>query len=143
MEIVPGNDSKHLTAVGGPFTQGGAPGGDQGDEKVDDAHEQAAENACLCGVHRHPAWLFHAVAAHHLDHHNAEGQPGQGIQGVVALQKAGEERLAAAGVALPGNDLGYRRDGAQQRRDHQDEQEQKEHRVQDFSNPGHDPAGLQ
>ena len=138
-----GDDPQDLAAVGAVSAKGSALGSDQGDKEVNEAHKQAAENPRLGGVHGHPARLGDPMAADHLDHHNAEGQPRQGVQGVVALQEAGEEGAAPGGVALCGNHLGGGGYGINQGGDHQGKQEHQEHRIQNLADPGHDPAGLQ
>ena len=60
---------------------------------IDQRHQQAAEHTGKHRIGSNVALLFHPKPADDLHHHNAEGQPGQHIHGVVALQKASEERL--------------------------------------------------
>ena len=85
--------------------------------------------------------LLHAQPADDVDDHDAERQTGQRIHGVVALQKAGEERLILIGALSlqRGNGGG----GVHQRGDHQHRQKRQENRGQDLAHMGEDLAGLE
>ena len=85
--------------------------------------------------------LFHAQAANAVDDHDAEGQAGQRVHGVIALQKAGEE-----GVAFIGSLRFQRGDGGggvHQRGDHQHGQKHQKDGGQDLAYMGENLAGLE
>ena len=121
----------------------GALGADQGDEQVDEPHEQAAENTRFGGVHRHPLGLRNTVFSDNINDHDAEGQPCQSIQGVIAFQEAPEEGGAGGSIVFRRSHGGNGTDGLCQGGNDQHCQKYQEHRIQPFSDPGHDSAGLQ
>ena len=65
-----------------------------GDGQINRAHHQAAEHAGAHRVARHRTGFFHAPAPDHVYHHNAKGQAGKRVHGVIAFQKALKKRLA-------------------------------------------------
>ena len=77
----------------------------------------------------------------HLHHHDAEGQTGQRVHGVVALQEAGEEGLGGIGtLRLHGADMGC---GIQHGHNDQNGQEGQKAGRQDLAHIGEDLAGTQ
>ena len=90
-EVVVGDLGQGLAAVGAHRQDAPALGAHDGHQHIDQPHEQAAEQA---GAHRLPGDLPRVPDPQppdDLHHHDAEGQPGQGVHGVVALQQAGGE----------------------------------------------------
>ena len=138
-----GNDAQHGAAVVAADADRSAAGGDQRDEQIDQAHEQAAEDAGLSRIGGNAIRFLHAAGADHVDHDNSEGKTGQGVQGVVALQKAPEERTAGGGVGRLRRHAACAGDGIGQGGDDQNGQKNQEDWIQKFPDPGHDSPGLQ
>ena len=98
-EIVVGDDGEGVAAVKAGIcqlvrVQRVALGPHQGGGGVDQRHQRHADHAGLDGAARHGAGLRHPQLADGEDHNDAKGQTGQGVQRVVALEKAGKKGAA-------------------------------------------------
>ena len=133
-QVVLGDLGQGDAAVFGGGEQAAALRPHDGDGQIDDGHEQAAENAGANGAAGHVLRFLHPQALDDLHHDDAEGQTGQGVHGVVALQKARQEGLG--GVVPHGLHRGDGRAGGDQSNDQQDAQEEQEAGVQNFTDPG-------
>ena len=100
-----------------------------------------AEKARFGGGARDILRLVYAQGAQHVDHHDAEGQAGQHIHGVIALKKAGEEGFGYI-VALRLY-RGYIHHGIDQRHDYQDRQEDQKNGGQHLADIGEDFARIE
>ena len=139
---------KHMVEVKFQKAQGRCPGeqpsglsAHQNGHHIDQCHQQAREETGGEHVLRDGVIIGHAHAADHVNHHDAEGQTGDGVHGAVTLDQRGEKCVTLIGRhRLHGRRGGT---GGQQRRDHQHGKEDQENRIDDLADPDGDLAGAQ
>ena len=137
-QIVLGDLCQRRAAVGSGFQRAPAPDAHQRHQQVDHAHQQAAKNTGADGGHGHGFRLFHTQTLDHLHYHDTEGKACQGVHGVIALQKAGEEGLCGIStLRLHRADAGG---GMQDRHEHHNRQEHQEAGSQDLAHISEDLA---
>ena len=138
---MPGDLRQGHAAVFRQFKQPSGLSAHQNGHHIDQCHQQAREEAGREHVLRDGVIIGHAHAADHVNHHDAEGQTGDGVHGAVALDQRGEKCIALIGRhRLHGRRGGT---GGQQRRDHQHGKEDQENRIDDLADPDGDLAGAQ
>ena len=129
-----------LAAVGADAVHCPGLGAHHRQHAVDGGHQQGTEQSRLDSAGGDGLGGLNAQLPDGVDEDDAEGQGGQGIHGVVAVQKALEE--AHRGVSPGGLQDGGVSHGLQQGRDSQDAQKQQKQGIQNFPDPGQNAGGL-
>lgn len=141
-EVMVSDDPQDLAAVFAVAAQGRALSGDDGQEQVDEAHEEAAEKSGSDSGSRHRVRFFHSGGFDGVHHDDAESQPRQSVKGVVPLEKASGESVARLKVFAGRLRRRQRRNGLEQGGDDEAEQQSQKQGIQVFADPGHQPPGM-
>ena len=138
MRYAPAVPKKWLAAVRGLRERAVARGADVRQRGVDHRHRRAAEQPRLAQLHRHAARARHAQAPGGVDDHDREGERGERVHGVVAVQQAPHERPVGVGGGRRGQGARAHRghDGGR----HQGAEQDQERRGQVPPHPLHEPA---
>ena len=116
-------------------------GAHNGDGDVDEGHARHGEGTGAHGVGTHGGGVGHVFGADGLHDDDAERKRCEGVERVIALQEAGEERPVGTGARD-----GDARDGLQgvdKRRHKNDTQQYQEERVEELAQHVHDFGGLE
>ena len=135
-----GQERQHLAAVGGVRRDGAALHAHERNDNIDPCHDEAAEQTGADSAYGHVLRPRYARAADDVDHHDAKGQSGQRVHGVIPFQEAGEEGV---GAVVP-QGLGWEGGGgARQHRYRKHAEKQQEQRRQRAPDRGEDAGRTQ
>jgi len=140
-QVVAGDLRQGDAAVFGGLKQTSGLGAHENGGNVDHNHGDAGEQSGGQNILCHVGIVGNAHGADDVDDHNAEGQTGNGVHGVIALNEAQRKRpgLITGGRLHVGNGGG----GIDQRRHHQNGEEDQKDGGDDLTDPDGDLAGAQ
>ena len=116
-------------------------GAHDGDGDVDEGHARHGEGAGAHGVGAHGGGVGHVFGADGLHDDDAERKRREGVERVIALQEAGEER--PVGIGARDGDARDGLQGVDERRHKNDAQQYQEERVEELAQHVHDFGGLE